>query len=251
MHDENVFRKLQARSCIERQFLDKRSGPHPRVFVQLGAGAGDQDPRTHGRDGFTHFVKGQQMGSNDLIVVVEANPHNIPALERAWIHHSNVQVRQVGVVPDEHSAEALTFWFADEDAPHFQVFSLDRQHVQKHYPHSQLRSTDVACVPIRRFLEELVKDAELALLAVDVEGIDAEILLAIDWSSFRCQAVSFEFVHLGENEQRVVQTLKNAGLIPAGFGLDTHGYDRLFIRPNGLRDRLKARVWEWARARRV
>jgi FkbM family methyltransferase len=251
VHDENVFKKLQAPSCVNRQFLGKRSQLRPRIFVQLGAGAGDQDPRTHGQDGFTHFVKRQRMDTNDVIVVVEANPHNIPALERAWADYPTVQVRQVGVVPDEHSAEALTFWFADEDAPHFQVFSLDRQHVQNHYPESQLRSTEVSCVPIRRFLDEFVEDADFALLAVDVEGIDAEILLAIDWSSFRCQAVSFEFVHLGDKEQRVVQALKNAGLIPAGFGLDTNGYDRLFIRPEGLRDRVKARVWEWARAHQV
>ena len=55
----------------------------------------------------------------------------------------------------------------------------------------------------------------------------------------------------GSPSSTLNEALKRGGLIPAGFGLDLSGYDRLFIRPDGLKQRFMARLWEWARTRQI
>jgi hypothetical protein len=79
----------------------------PRVFIQIGAGAGDQDARAHWRDGFTEFVKSLSLLKQDRIILVEPNPLNISALQKAWAGHSNIEILQLGVVPDDFSDSSL------------------------------------------------------------------------------------------------------------------------------------------------
>ena len=50
-------------------------------FVHIGAGAGDKDPSSNFRDGFSELVKKQNNKSINVIVV-EANPNNIKKLEK-------------------------------------------------------------------------------------------------------------------------------------------------------------------------
>lgn len=38
-------------------------------FVQIGAGAGDLDPRAHHRDGFTEIIKSLSLSSTDKIIL--------------------------------------------------------------------------------------------------------------------------------------------------------------------------------------
>mgnify|MGYP007000205091 len=46
-------------------------------FIQIGAGAGDQDERTNYQDGFTNFVKKINKKQSDKFLIVEANPLNL------------------------------------------------------------------------------------------------------------------------------------------------------------------------------
>jgi hypothetical protein len=155
---------------------------------------------------------------------------------------SNIEILQLGVVPNDSSDSSLEFWYAEEDAPHYQVFSLNKEHVSKHYPLGTLRSIEVKCNPINSLLNEIMSSSHIALLA-----IDGEILQSIDWSATVCDALSFESIHLGVKEDLVVRALKRSGLIPAGGGLDVNGYDRLFIRPTGIKSRIMAFAWELSR----
>jgi hypothetical protein len=55
---------------MEKYIKNEGSG----IFVQLGAGAGDLDPRANYNDGFTNFIKKLPLESIKKIVLVEPNP---------------------------------------------------------------------------------------------------------------------------------------------------------------------------------
>ena len=54
-----------------------------KVFVHLGAGAGDLDQRSNFRCGFTEVIK-KNCSSNDQAYVVDANPNNIEKLKKCY-----------------------------------------------------------------------------------------------------------------------------------------------------------------------
>lgn len=54
-----------------------------RLFIQIGAGAGDLDSRSEHRDGFSQLLKELTPALSDRIIVIEPNPFNISALEKS------------------------------------------------------------------------------------------------------------------------------------------------------------------------
>ena len=70
-----------------------------KIFIQVGAGAGDLDSRAGFRDGFTEIVKSRQIESSDRIILVEPNPKNIFALRKCWCAYSAAEIYEVGIVP--------------------------------------------------------------------------------------------------------------------------------------------------------
>ena len=50
-------------------------------YIQIGAGAGDQDERLNYKEGFTNFIKKKTYNKDDKVLVVEANPLNIDKLK--------------------------------------------------------------------------------------------------------------------------------------------------------------------------
>ena len=63
-------------------------------FLHIGGGAGDLDPSTNFRDGFSEFVKTHK-SKNKNIFVIEANPINIRLLKKSWENYASVKVFNV------------------------------------------------------------------------------------------------------------------------------------------------------------
>lgn len=210
------------------------------VFVQIGAGAGDQDARANYRDGFTEFVKRLDPTKVSRIILVEPNPVNLPALRMCWKDYAQAQIVPVGIRPRSHPDAAITFYYAEEDGPHYQVFSLVESHVRAHYPNGTIRSVEVATLTIQELLLNVVKAERIDLLALDIEGVDAQILLEIDWATMPCHRVSFEFVHLGEASRDVHRALGRAGYVRIGWGLDTRRLDVMYEKPRGAAETIVA-----------
>lgn len=92
-----------------------------RDFLQIGAGAGDLDPRFNFRDGFSEQVKSLDRRLIDNIVLVEPNPVNIAKLEECWANDPQAAVFQMGVVPDNIDENSMVFYWAPEDGPQYLV----------------------------------------------------------------------------------------------------------------------------------
>jgi hypothetical protein len=218
-----------------------------RTYIQLGAGAGDLDPAVDYRDGFTEAVKALPLEPNDRIILVEANPYNIPMLRECWQGWPQAEVLNIGIRPSSESSRSLRFFYVEEDAPHYQVFSLYPDHVRKLYPHADLKSVEVESLSVAEFITTVVGDSAVELLAIDIEGADAAVMLDVDWRSFDCRSVSFEYLHLGPDEALVRKELSDAGFRRCGVGVDPGGFDVMYRRGSGLRHAIHCALRELRR----
>lgn len=207
----------------------------PNYFIQIGAGAGDRDSRAHYRDGFSECIKKSRLGANSHIILVEPNPLNIDKLKECWDGFKNAKIFQLGIVPRAFSKHTLRFFYTELDAPHYQVASFNPQHVLKHYQHlkeSDLKTLEIQTIDLKAFVDQVTKGNKIALLALDIEGIDAEIILDTDFASMNVCLLSFEHIHLGNKSEDVSNHLRNSGFEYVGTGVDHNGYDHLYRKHN-------------------
>jgi FkbM family methyltransferase len=204
------------------------------IFIQIGAGAGDLDTRANCRDGFTEFIKSLPRESIRKIILVEPNPLNIPLLKECWKDYPQSVIYELGIVPKNYQENTIDFYYCPSDAPHYQVASIKKSHIQNHYgEHCELKKFVIPVKKIEDFIHEVTTD-EIELLALDIEGIDAEILLDIDFNNLKLKYLSFEHLHLGIHRPNVLTHLENNNYKYLGLGVDTNGYDYLFINGNAL-----------------
>jgi len=200
------------------------------IFIQVGAGAGDLDSGVSFHDGFTEFIKKLPRERIKKIILVEPNPINIPKLRECWKDYPEATIYELAIVPKNIKEDTVTLYYEKDDGPHFQVASIIKDHVQKHYQNkSEFNTFTARTKHLEDFINEITKE-EIELLALDIEGIDAEILLDIDYNNLKVKFLSFEHLHLGNNTESVLLKLTNNNFNYLGNGVDYNGYDHLFAR---------------------
>ena len=200
------------------------------IFIQIGAGAGDLDKRANCRDGFTELIKKLPRERVKKIILVEPNPLNIPLLKECWKDYPQSIIYEIGIVPKNYQNDTIDFYYCPSDAPHYQVASIKKSHIQKHYGDDcELEKFIIPVRQLEKFISEVAVE-EIELLALDIEGIDAEILLDTDLGALKLKYISFEHLHLGENKDNVLLHLKNNNFEYLGSGVDVNGYDYLYIK---------------------
>lgn len=199
------------------------------VFIQIGAGAGDLDKRANYRDGFTEFIKKLPREHIKRIILVEPNPLNIPLLKECWKDYPQSIIFEIGIVQKEYKNDTIDLYYCPLDGPNYQVASINKNHVQKHYGENcELEKFIIPVKHLDYFINEVTTE-EIELLALDIEGIDAEILLDINFDNLKLKYLSFEHLHLGENTENVLKHLNNNNYEFLGLGVDHNGYDYLYI----------------------
>lgn len=199
------------------------------IFINIGAGAGDLDIRANCRDGFTEFIKKLPRQIINKIILVEPNPLNIPLLKECWKDYPEAVIYEIGIVPKNYQNNTIDLYYCPLDGPHYQVASINKSHVQKHYGENcELKKFTIPVKQIENFINEITTE-EIDLLALDIEGIDAEILLDINFNNLKLKYISFEHLHLGKHTDNVLNHLKNNNYEFLGLGVDHNGYDYLYI----------------------
>lgn len=200
------------------------------IFVQIGAGAGDLDLRTNCRDGFTEFIKQLPRDRIKKIILVEPNPLNISLLRECWKDYPEAAIYEIGIVPKNHVGGNADLFYSPLDGPNYQVASIIQDHVCKHYGRScETVKLSITVKHLEPFIQSITSD-EIELLALDIEGIDAEIILDLDFSNLKVKHLSFEYIHLGDREQEVLSYLGDNNFEKLGKGVDYNGYDYLYIK---------------------
>jgi len=208
-------------------------------FIQIGAGAGDQDERLDFKDGFTKFVK-EKINNENNILVVEANPHNLKKLKDCWKNYSNVRIFNIAIVDSHYKKDDIKLYYTESDAPCYQITSINKEHVKKHYPNDKIIELNVRSQKINDFLIEKTKLENIEYLAIDVEGIDYDLLMDIDFDKLKIKNISFEFIHLNEEQiKNIFNRLIKNGFTYTGKGFDINGYDLMFKKKINFFSKLK------------
>ena len=211
-------------------------------FIQIGAGAGDQDERTDYQDGFTKFVKKNINSLDDKILIVEANPLNLDKLKICWTNYSNLKIFNLAIVDSKFEDEYIKLYYTEDDKPCYQVTSIFKDHVIKHYPDSQILETKVESKKINDFLLQEVGREKIEYLAIDAEGIDFDLIMDLNFKKFDIKNISIEFIHLSRDKKKMlISKLVENGYTYNGKGFDTNGYDLMFKKKMNLYLKLKTK----------
>lgn len=144
---------------------------------------------------------------NKKIVCIEANDVHIEGIKKRYQEFEDVVVYNIGIVADkDKTSERL--YYCEKDFPDFQVSSIDKDHVLKHYPNEKILSKVINCLEINTFLEQF-KDQQIQYLKIDIEGIDEEVVTAIDLKKFEILNISIEKIHFKEKFKTIFFLLKN------------------------------------------
>ena len=204
------------------------------IFIQIGAGAGDLDKRANCRDGFTEFIKKLPKEQIKKIILVEPNPINIPLLKECWKDYPEATIYDIGIVTKTYTNNNIDFYYCPLDAPNYQVSSINKSHIQKHYGNDcEIQKFTIPVKNLEEFINQITTE-EIELLALDIEGIDAEILLDINFNNLKIKYLSFEYIHLENNREAVLHHLNNNNYQYLGLGIDHNGYDYLYINRNSV-----------------
>ncbi len=212
------------------------------IFIHLGAGAGDLDKRANFKCGFTEFIK-KNSQPNDKIFVLEANPKNISRLKMCYKNFSNVNIYNLGI--SLNNEKNLTFYYTEDDAPHYQVCTSKIDHLKKHYPNSRIKKFEIQSLPINKFLEKEVNHDIIDFLSIDLEGIDFDTLMSINMDKFEIKNISIEFIHLSPLEKKkMISHLNQNGYSYIGYGYDHNNFDFLFTKKKFLLNRFLSKfLW--------
>ena len=197
-------------------------------FVHIGAGAGDLDPATNYRDGFTELVKNHKT-KNKNVFVVEANPINIKKLKKCWKNYKSVKIYNFAIVSKKINKNKIRFYYCKKDAPHYQLFSQNIKHVKYYFPDSKIESKLIKTESIKNFMEKNFKKKIIDFFSVDIEGGDFNVIMNLNLKKYNIQNISLEYLHLNvKQKQKILHKLITNGYSYYGFGIDHNNIDWYF-----------------------
>ena len=199
-------------------------------YIQIGASNGLSHAKP---DGFFTYIQSKEISKDDRIILVEPNSLLIPELKENWSDYAeNIEVYEYGIVPKHLSNRLLKLFWHPNNAPHHELSSFNPQHIIQHHPEWTIEDLSIMNVPgitLEYLIENTVKGESIEMLGLDIEGIDADVLLDLEFSKLNVRYFSFEAIHLGKYKEQIFSDLKKENFSFAGRGLDPHGYDVMFF----------------------
>ena len=205
------------------------------IYVHIGAGAGDLDAGAHFRDGFSEFVK-ENDDQNKKIYLVEANPSNISKLKESWKDYRNVKIFNFAITSSKQDEKRLKFFYSLDDAPHYQQFSNDIEHVKKNYKDlDRIKFKYIDCVKINEFLDRNFNNEIINFFSIDIEGMDYDVIQDINLEKYKIINFSFEHLHLNIRQKiEVFKKFLKFNYSYNGSGIDHNDFDWTFRKKKNI-----------------
>jgi GR25 family glycosyltransferase involved in LPS biosynthesis len=165
---------------------------------------------------------------------VDANILHIDDIKNCYSKFNNIEIENVAIKTPLQNQNTLIIYYHTNEHPHYSMASCDIEHIKKHMtwcPHLQggeIKSFEVACITLEELLEKH-SIYEIDWLCLDIEGIDAEILLTFDWNKYRIKRVEFEHLHLGYYKSAIKNMMIGMGYEQVD---SLHEYDWAFENKN-------------------
>ena len=205
------------------------------IYVHIGAGAGDLDAGALFRDGFSEFVK-KNNDEDKRIYLVEANPSNISKLKISWKDYKNVKIFDFAITSSKQDEKRIKFYYSLDDAPHYQQFSNDIEHVKKIYKDlKKIKFKYIDCVKINDFLDENFNNKVINFFSIDIEGMDYDVIEDINLKKFEITNFSFEHLHLNIYQKiKVFKKFLKFNYSYNGSGIDHNDFDWTFRKKKNI-----------------
>jgi FkbM family methyltransferase len=163
---------------------------------------------------------------------VEAIPLHINDLRKCYSKFKNITIENIAIKTPDYQSEKIKFYLHTNDAPYYGISSTSKEHILQHerdVPHLQggkILEFELNCIS----LDDLFKKyniTNLDWLVLDTEGMDAKILLSLEWSKYNIKRVEFEYLHLKNDEQNILNLFKSMGYNKVDT-LDKYKFDWAF-----------------------
>ena len=174
--------------------------------------------------------------SLEFCLLVEPFSLHIDKIKECYSKFDNVIVENVAIRTLSQDQKDLTMYYHTNEHPNYEIATTDLSHLEKHMawcPHLQggeVRSFTVDCLTLEELLDKH-EIHDLDLLCLDVEGIDAEILLTFNWKKYNIKKVEFEHLHLGHYKNSIKHMMIGLGYVEVDA---LSGNDFAFVNKNVL-----------------
>lgn len=99
-----------------------------------------------------------------------------------------------------------------------------------HYPNAIIKKFIIDSISINNFFEKYSIN-EIAFLSIDIEGLDYDVLMSIDFAKYNIKNIPIEYLHLKKFQKRnLISVLSKKGYSYNGYGYDHNNFDYLFVK---------------------
>jgi hypothetical protein len=192
-------------------------------IVQVGANKANDELSQHLLSNYEELEFG---------LFVEANKLHINDIKKCYKRYKNIVVENVAIKTPLQNTDKLTIYYHTNEHPDYGMASCNIDHIKKHMewcPHLQggeIKSFDVSCITLEELLDRYLI-TELDWLYLDIEGIDAEVLLTFNWKKYQIKRIEFEQLHLGNYREAIRNMMIGMGYTQSS---SLHQYDWAFER---------------------
>lgn len=192
-------------------------------IVQIGSNKGNDDLSKYLLSNFNELEFG---------LFVEAIPLHIPDLKKCYSKYDNIFIENLVIKPPSHIDNDIKFYFLTSNGPDYGISSCSKEHIEKHInlipslAKGKILEFNLPCITLENILDKY-NISSLDILLLDVEGIDAEIILSFNWEKYNIKRVEFEYIHLNEKTDIIKEMFLNMGYTQVN-PIDTFGFDWAF-----------------------
>lgn len=195
-------------------------------LVQIGSGSASLDSKI--KDGFSDYIIDNQIRKK--IFLIEANYIHIANLKKFYAKNQNVKIFNLAITPDNIHLSNMDFYYSLDDFPDYQVFSNSKDFVKKHFPYGKIKKKTVDCISISNFFKKNNIN-KIEYLSIDIEGMDYDVLINLNFKKFEIKNISFEHLHLSFWQKiRIVLKFINNDYFFSGMGFDVRKSDWMFTK---------------------
>lgn len=174
---------------------------------------------------------------------VEPNSFHIESIKECYQKYDNAIIENIAIKTPNYKENQIEIYYHTSD-PDYQISSCKIDHIEgalewsknnNKYLHDmfkdgEIKSFLVDCITLDELFEKY-KIKELDWLCLDIEGLDAEILLTFDFQKYKIRRIEFEHLHLGYYKNSIKNMMLGMGYVQVN---SLHEYDWAFENRNIL-----------------
>lgn len=171
--------------------------------IQIGSNRGYDELSNHIKENYS---------SIDIGIFVEANPAHIDSLRECYSNYDNVYIENLAITYPKRNSnlQEIELFYHVDDGPNYEIASTKKEHIMwhDHLPgydekyEGKIQSFKVPCVILEQLFWKY-NVQELDWLLLDVEGIDAEVILTTNWERYNIYRIDFEHIHLSHYKNAI------------------------------------------------